>query len=237
MLPGTKCSKCGLMQVWRATCKVCGAPLSNSAPHGQATGLAESKAMGTAGILSRFRLGRKPLMLGAVAIVLILAGLYGIRVLTIRAEAKHRIEAERRVANEVLQVLRGLESVTKAGVTYRDYAPRVLDAKVQADRYLQREWADPEIKRVVREAMDLYVLATSSWNARISKKYEGVAEDPALELCPAAKSRRDRLAQEEARGFDQRIVMGFIVAQSQDLLWACASSKIEEIERMLKNQS
>ena len=35
--------------------------------------------------------------------------------------------AQRQAANEALTALRSLQSVTTAGVTYRDYAPRVLE--------------------------------------------------------------------------------------------------------------
>src|SRR3989442_1564662 len=38
--------------------------------------------------------------------------------------------------NDVLKVLKGLQSATGAGVNYRDYAPRVTDAKIQVDQLL-----------------------------------------------------------------------------------------------------
>lgn len=40
-------------------------------------------------------------------------------------------EAERRSAYEAVQALKALQSVTRAGVTYNEYLPRVLDAKIQ----------------------------------------------------------------------------------------------------------
>ena len=39
-------------------------------------------------------------------------------------------------ARDALDALRGLQSVVESGLTYRDYATRVLDAKVKVDRYL-----------------------------------------------------------------------------------------------------
>src|SRR5712692_6783873 len=39
-------------------------------------------------------------------------------------------------ATDALEALKALQSVTSSGVSYRDYAPRVLDAKVKVDKYL-----------------------------------------------------------------------------------------------------
>ena len=44
---------------------------------------------------------------------------------------------------EAMKAVRGLQSVSQGGITYRDYAPRVSDAKVIVDRYLQ-DTGEPE---------------------------------------------------------------------------------------------
>src|SRR6266404_6867137 len=43
---------------------------------------------------------------------------------------------ERRATGEALQGLQSLRSVTEAGLNYPEYSRRVLDGKVQVDRYL-----------------------------------------------------------------------------------------------------
>ena len=45
-------------------------------------------------------------------------------------------ETQASTYQEALQALQGLNSVTQAGLSLAEYEPRVLDAKVVADRYL-----------------------------------------------------------------------------------------------------
>jgi len=77
--------------------------------------------------------------------------------------------SEGKAATEALQALRALQSVTTTGVAYPDYARRVGDTKIQVDEYLQGEDADSAVKSRVREAMALYVLSSSAWNAKLTE--------------------------------------------------------------------
>ena len=43
----------------------------------------------------------------------------------------------------VADALKALRSVTQSGIAYRDYAQRMLDAKVKVDRYLSLAWKRP----------------------------------------------------------------------------------------------
>src|SRR5262249_891418 len=48
---------------------------------------------------------------------------------------------------EALDALKALQSVTQSGISYRDYAPRVLDAKVKVDHYVASPVTDqPEVR-------------------------------------------------------------------------------------------
>ena len=47
---------------------------------------------------------------------------------------------------EVLAALKGLQSVVSAGVTYRDYGPRVADTDVRVDRAFETPTVSPSAK-------------------------------------------------------------------------------------------
>lgn len=149
-------------------------------------------------------------------------------------------EVERRSANEALQALKALQSVTEAGVTYQEYSRRVLDAKIQVDRYLQTEGGDAEIKRSVQEAMDLYVLASSAWNAKITEDYEMFgAEHPAIKFCPPVKQIRDEAGgsgRYSDKSYDLMVGRAKSVSQSFQYLWGCASERIANLERAIKER-
>src|SRR2546422_7652991 len=67
-------------------------------------------------------------------------------------------------AAEALRALKGLQSVTTAGVTYRDYGPRVQDAKIIVDRFVQdQSTGDPGVRSAIGGAMNYYVLASFTW--------------------------------------------------------------------------
>jgi hypothetical protein len=53
-----------------------------------------------------------------------------------------RTAAESTRAQEVIDSLTALRSVTASGISYRDYAPRVLDTRVKVDRYLSSAPSD-----------------------------------------------------------------------------------------------
>ncbi len=152
-------------------------------------------------------------------------------------------EAERRAASEALQALKALRSVTTAGVNYNEYSRRVLDAKIQVDRYTQGDGGNEEVKAKMRNAMTLYVFASEAWSLRI-RRVEGsyLVFRPELELCPQlnddmeAAVRRDREFSEEFHaGRDpEGDVRGRAIADSQPRLWQCASEGIAEIDQMLK---
>jgi hypothetical protein len=59
---------------------------------------------------------------------------------------------------EALDALKAVRSVTTSGVSYRDYAPRVLEAKIKIDKYLQStKEPDQRSGLQLRSAMRYYV--------------------------------------------------------------------------------
>src|SRR5215471_5478686 len=71
-------------------------------------------------------------------------------------------------ATDALDALRALKSVTEMGVSYRDFLPRVADAKIKVDRYLESPANDEAALRgKIKVAMRLYVLSTVAWSNKI----------------------------------------------------------------------
>src|SRR5207302_1764807 len=103
--------------------------------------------------------------------------------------------------NDALKVLKGLQSATSAGVNYRDYAPRVTDAKIQVDQLLG-DAPDGPTKTALAEALGFYVYASNAWNAGIAKSnYEAVALNPLYDKCEPLKREVERL---DAERLDQK---------------------------------
>lgn len=147
--------------------------------------------------------------------------------------------------NEAIKAVKALQSVVAGSVSYRDYAPRVSDAKIVVDRYLQEpEQRDYAVRSAISEAMHYYVLASSAWNTRVARSgYEAVAEvgkDPAISKCRQAQA-----AVEEAlkispptRGTalpDSYWVGSRLADAGLPGLWFCASEKIAVAEQALKD--
>ena len=92
---------------------------------------------------------------------------------------------------EALDALRGLRSITEAGVSYRDYAPHVLDAKIQIDRWLSTKPSDPA-GNLVSLAIREYNIAAKAWSATITNDFyqsgsigTTILADSEISKCPS----------------------------------------------------
>jgi hypothetical protein len=102
------------------------------------------------------------------------------------------------VLQEALDGLKALRSVTNSGIAYRDYAQRVLDARVKVDRYLSlADKGDVESghTRAVRVAMLEYELASQAWLTKIDPPHGDLwrpmgttMQDPEVAKCPIVKA-------------------------------------------------
>jgi len=143
---------------------------------------------------------------------------------------------------ETLKALKALQSVTRGGIAYRDYAPRVNDAKIVVDRYLQEppEQGSGEVRSAIADAMDYHVLAASAWNARVTRgDYTRAGTDPAIEKCPEAKRILDQELQKRGPRPGDPLPLSYYVGSTLayfglPALWSCASDRIAEAERALK---
>jgi hypothetical protein len=153
-------------------------------------------------------------------------------------------------SGEALDALRALRSATESGISFRDYAPRVLDAKIKADKFLSASADHPsELRSAIGLAMREYALAFEAWNAALVESAGREAavsrvllEDPEISQCPAirelVKTGRSRVASRYPQMSDKGhidIEVGAIIGsrEANSPLWTCASAQVAEAERLL----
>jgi hypothetical protein len=142
---------------------------------------------------------------------------------------------------DAMRALKGLQSATEGGISYRDYGPRATDAKIIVDRYVDEDKADPlPVRSAIAASMRYYTLAGNAWSALISRAGNyGFVVDPAINQCAAAQR-----AIEEGRasmgrlgggagGLDQSTRDGISLSVRLQVLWSCAGDKLAEAEKLL----
>jgi hypothetical protein len=145
-------------------------------------------------------------------------------------------------ARDAVDALRGLQSVVESGITYRDYAARVLDAKVRVDHYLASFPNDPqELRKTIENAMREYELAGRSWNVQGDESaFKSLITPDLVERCPAAgkiiSGKGFKLAMDLGtlglpdRAREQLKVDGLY---AHEALWKCAIEQVAEAERLI----
>jgi hypothetical protein len=91
---------------------------------------------------------------------------------------------------EALSALKALRSAVEGGVTFRDYQPRISDAKIKVDQYLETSQAgDADSQKAMATAIRHYVFAANAWSARIrqTELWITVSEQDALKECRKAR--------------------------------------------------
>lgn len=141
--------------------------------------------------------------------------------------------------DEAIGALEALRSVARTGVTYREYAPRVGEAQLVVDRYLQKEDGAPAIKGAIADSFRFYALAGAAWNAGLSRgNYATVGTDSALARCAhaqrvIAESKRKSPFLWRAKGAGEGATTGMVIATDGiAALWSCASDKLAEVEKL-----
>jgi len=142
-------------------------------------------------------------------------------------------EAHRAALVDAINGLRQLQAASTPNLAYSVYASRVMFAKADVDRYLTAS-APAETKDRVREVLDLHLLASAAWKARslnAREAWESVGQDPALDLCPAARRIVDFAEQPASQS--RAHTRGVAIASAIPLLWECAAERIGALERGL----
>ncbi|HEU5193273.1 MAG TPA: hypothetical protein VFW70_00940 [Methylomirabilota bacterium] len=140
-------------------------------------------------------------------------------------------QQQRAAFEEIVKSLRTLQAASSPDVSFSVYSSRVTFAKADLDRFMPSTAPGPA-RAAVREALDIHILAMAAWKARTLEQkdeWEAVGQDPAIELCPAAKRVVDFTTQPESGSRAQ--ARGVAVAGAIPLLWECAAAKIETLAR------
>jgi hypothetical protein len=140
---------------------------------------------------------------------------------------------------EAIGGLAMLRSVARTGVTYQEYAPRLSEAQVAVDRYLQAEDGAVTIKGAIADSFHFYALAGTAWNAGLSRgNYAAVGTDSALNRCEAAQkviaeSKRRAPFIWRSKGAGEATTTGMVIAdEGLAALWSCASDRLAAAERL-----
>jgi len=127
---------------------------------------------------------------------------------------------------KALGVLKGIQSVTKAGVNLSEYSRRANDAVIEIDSFLDKykESDQQGMLAEVRQAMELYNLASRAWSGDVTKKWITLT-DGYYELCPALQA---------GTGVIYLPMLRYSVLSDLSLpvLWSCADERIGKAEAL-----
>jgi hypothetical protein len=141
--------------------------------------------------------------------------------------------------DDAMDALKALRSVTDSGISYREYAPRVLDAKIRIDRYLSSPTKDPA-RNAIGLGMRFYQLASEAWEMGVLAVDVGkvIVGDPSLAACTALKKVAPSIESRNAMPAEEKlkdpVLVGMYLGQHPTVLWACASEQVAEAERLLR---
>lgn len=74
--------------------------------------------------------------------------------------------ASAETAKEATMALKKLEARTQAGISYRDYAPALGEAKFVVSLYLEGNLKETDLSRKITDAMELYEFANVLWGEK-----------------------------------------------------------------------
>jgi hypothetical protein len=140
------------------------------------------------------------------------------------------VETQRAALAQAVSGLRQLQTASTPSLGYSVYASRVMFAKSDVDRFLA-SGAPAEMKDRVREVLDIHLLASAAWKARNLNEptaWESVGQDPALDLCPAARRIVDFA--EQPANVSRAQARGAAIASAIPVLWECADERIAALE-------
>lgn len=143
-------------------------------------------------------------------------------------------EGDRAGVTQAVTALRDLQAMSKPDVQFRMYFNRVAFVKADVERSLQTA-KDSDVKTSLRDVMALHTLAAAAWRAKTLNepaKWEALADEPAIELCPAVK--RMVLVDDPPPNMTRPQWRGIALASGVPVLWDCASERLTDVERALK---
>lgn len=134
-------------------------------------------------------------------------------------------------STDAIEALKAVQSVVSSGVTFRDYATRVLDAKVQVDRYLRTSSNHSTKRAAIGSAMRFYELASLAWGSKLSNSFDtsevvgnAIRSEQGISDCPQMQQIAAKYSG------SQSAVLGILAGEHQPAFWTCAAEKIAEAE-------
>ena len=127
---------------------------------------------------------------------------------------------------KALRVLKGLQSVTKAGIALTDYAKRVSDARVEIDDFIDRYKGKEggQMLTQIGEAMDLYTLAFRIWS-------------PGSQIATEEDFRRCPQLQHEKSATMKLSDGDMLYSQSSiPLVWSCANERVTRLAESMREK-
>ena len=128
-------------------------------------------------------------------------------------------------SGQAVAALRAVQSSIGPTLSLPAYQAKIAAAQTVVGPFLESN-APADTKALVRETLDIYLLAGTAWQARSTESrevWESIGRNPAIELCPGVKQWTDAAAAGQARGR--------AVATSISTLWECAERRISRLDR------
>jgi hypothetical protein len=146
-------------------------------------------------------------------------------------------------SGEAMDSLKALQSIASMGVSYRDYTPKVLDAKVKVDKYMAETASQPSPSRsAIGLAMRFYELGAQAWNIKVSGNAGSMANDtalgetllndPEITSCPGIAQMMTSFRQllGKSKHAPPVAMYGILAGDQVPVFWKCASGKVTEAE-------
>ena len=142
-------------------------------------------------------------------------------------------------ATEVLKSLKVIKSITHAGVNYRDYQSKVMDATIKVDEFLDKHKKsnDPNFKKQIYDAIGYYNAASKAWLMNITDDQLSYFELPINEYCKKCKILQEVINSPDNVEYKDGGRSEGILISSMGIrpLWQCADDSIVAAEKALKN--
>jgi hypothetical protein len=144
---------------------------------------------------------------------------------------------DREAAAAMVKPLRALQDFTGTSPKYADYEPQVLDTRRLLEPYFLARGGDEDVRRNLGLALDLHLLALSTWMLGSRKEWAAILADPRIGLCATVRQVRDGALAGGGGPRDQIETMAAVaVVNSIPQMWACAGSHVGAVEQLLRER-
>jgi len=139
--------------------------------------------------------------------------------------------AESRLVDEAIRALQGVRSVVNGNPTYRDFSPRVIEARIVVDRYLQSVKMAGPVRGYISDSMDIYAYGSLAWGAKGGQTKQdfdilaSLGGDETLAKCPDVLAACETLS----KGANKNTwKFGVAVTFQLPSLFRCASVQLDQ---------